>query len=88
MKENTTEIPARLPEERIDSELKRLYTGCMTYYEMFDQEKRERYAIRFTTTDEEIEEHGYFGIMHMEVSGVNLWINEIGLPYLRSKGVI
>jgi hypothetical protein len=77
-----------LPEERIDSELRRLYTGCMKYYEMFDPEKHERYNIRFTATDEEMDEYGYFGIMHMEVSGVNLWIKEVGLPYLRSKGVI
>jgi hypothetical protein len=88
MKENTKEIPAQLPEERIDSELKRLYTGCMTYYEMFDQEKHERYTIRFTTTDEEMDEFGYFCIMNMDGSGVKLWINEVGLPYLRSKGVI
>jgi hypothetical protein len=55
---------------------------------MFDPEKHERYTIRFTTTDEEIDGFEYFWIMNMNGSGVNLWINEVGLPYLRSKGVV
>jgi hypothetical protein len=86
MKTNTEKIRARLPEKRIDSELKRLYTECMTYFEMFDPEKHDRYKIRFATIDKEIDEYEYFGIMNMDVSGVNLWIKEVEIEYLRQQG--
>lgn len=84
-----SEMPRKMiSKEEIKGELLRLHAGCINYYEMFEPEKFERYSMRFKSSDEEVDKYGYSGIIHMEVSGVQLWIDEVGLPYLRSRGVI
>lgn len=82
-------LTEKMTDEEIETELWRLHAGCMIYYEMFDPEKHERYKIRIiNTSDIEEEPDGFSRSCEIDVSGVDLWIKEVGLPYIRSKGVI
>jgi hypothetical protein len=78
----------KMTDEELKNELLRLHAGCMTYYEMFEPEKHKRYSLEVTETDVEEDEVGYSSLLNLDTSGLNLWIKEVGLPYLCSQGLI